>query len=180
MDYKAIKNEYETTKISFNKLSEKYNIHSKKISRLAKKEGWIKFKPTTKPTPPNKPTNPHKVTTTKESIIELLSDNYHKADIPLLEAYLDSYSTFKELQQDLKIEGRFLVSPKTKATYLNPKYTALQMEKNNIKALGKELGLSPILRIKKLITKDEDDGEPDIFDFIKNILGEDENSSSLV
>jgi len=56
MDYSKIKEEYETTKTSFKQLSDKYKIHYKKLQRVAKKEGWIKYKPN----PKTKPQKPHK------------------------------------------------------------------------------------------------------------------------
>jgi len=43
MNFETIKKEYETKKISYRKLAEKYNINYKAIERESKKEGWIKF-----------------------------------------------------------------------------------------------------------------------------------------
>jgi len=50
MKFEKIKKEYETKKISYRKLAEKYNIHYKAIERESKKKGWIKYQPTTTPT----------------------------------------------------------------------------------------------------------------------------------
>ena len=50
MIFTTIKEEYQSTKTSFKKLAKKHQIHYKKIERMAKKEGWIKYDPTKAPT----------------------------------------------------------------------------------------------------------------------------------
>jgi len=58
---------------------------------------------------------------------------------------------------------------------MNPKYSALQMEKMNLIKIGKELGLTIPLRLRLNIVKEEEgNGEPSIFDVIKDIMNGDD------
>ena len=177
MDYKTIKEEYETTKTSFKKLSDKHKTHYKTLERRAKKEGWIKFNPnkTTAPITPLIPIiQPKKIEDTQHitlDIKELLKAYHQPIDDVLIMAYIDSYISFIELQEELKSEGKFILSSKG-SQYMNPKYSALQMEKMNLIKIGKELGITLTARLKLQLDLEEKSKEPTIFDVIKTILEE--------
>jgi P27 family predicted phage terminase small subunit len=179
MDYKAIKVEYETTKTSFKKLSDKYKTHYKALERRAKKEGWIKFSP--KQTTPTPITSSIPITKSQiaedsiqvsEEIKEFLKIYYKPIDNMLVMAYIDSYTAFRELQEEIRKEGRFILSSKGNQ-YMNPKYSALQMEKTNLIKIGKELGMTLAMRIKLKLDVEEISDEPTISDLIKDVLNED-------
>ena len=173
MDYSEIKKEYETKRISFKKLGETHKTHYKKIERVAKKEKWIKYNPTPqkkKPTPTtNQTTNSKQVS---KNIEELLKAYYQPTDEVLILAYIDSYQSFLELQEAIKNEGKFIDSSKG-TKYMNPKYSALQMEKMNLIKIGKELGITLSSRIRlQLNLEDKESEEPSIFDIIQGIMDE--------
>jgi len=180
MNYKKIKKEYETTKTSFKKLGEKHKIHYKKIERIAKKEKWIKYKPTqttNHTTPPQKtPKISPQILSNTQSVtdnIKTLLKAYHQpTDEVLILTYIDSYQNFLELQEQVKSEGKFIDSTKGNI-YMNPKYSALQMEKMNLIKIGKELGITLSSRIRlQLSLEDEESKEPSIFDIIQDIMDE--------
>jgi len=175
MDYSKIKEEYETTKTSFKQLSDKYKIHYKKLQRVAKKEGWIKYRPN----PKNKPQKPHKSILTPQIITDtqsvedniktLLKTNLYPIDEVLILTYIDSYQSFLALQEDIKTEGKFLNSTKGNI-YMNPKYSALQMEKMNLIKIGKELGITLSARTRLNLIIEEENKEPTVFDKIQALL----------
>lgn len=178
MDYLTIKKEYETTKTSFRKLSDKYETHYKTLERRAKKEGWIKFNPKQIKSIPlglSTPTIQPKIK--KDSIrvsedIKILLKKYHEPiDDILIMTYIDSYLSFRELQEELIKEGKFVKSSKG-TNYMNPKYSALQMEKMNLIKIGKELGITLSSRLRLQLDLEEKSNEPTIFDVIKEILEE--------
>jgi len=179
MDYTEIKRAYETTKTSFKTLGETYGTHYKKIQRVAKKEGWVKYipNPKTKPPKPQKrQISPQIITDTQSvenNIKTLLNANLYPIDEVLILTYIDSYQSFLELQEDVKKEGKFIDSTKGNK-YMNPKYSALQMEKMNLIKIGKELGITLSARLRLQLTLEgEDSKEPSIFDIIKDIMDED-------
>ena len=167
MSYQTIKAEYETTKTSFKKLSDKHKIHYKQIERIAKKEGWVKFNPK-KITTPTKAT--HLIPTSQpieeiEEDIKTLLKAYHQPiDNILIMTYIDSYQSFIQLQEELKNEGRFILSSKG-SPYMNPKYSALQMEKMNLIKIGKELGVTLSSRLRLKLDLEEIETFSSIFDF---------------
>ena len=176
MDYTAIRAEYETTKTSFKKLGDKHNIHYKKIERIAKKEGWIKFAPNPKINHTTQTPNP---TTTKnhtptpqhntrveeitEDIKTLLKAYHQPIDNVLIMTYIDSYQSFIELQEEISKEGKFILSSKG-SQYMNPKYSALQMEKMNLIKIGKELGVTLSSRLRLKLDLEEREPFNSIFD----------------
>jgi len=180
MDYENIKKEYETTKTSFRKLSEKHGIHYKTLERRAKKEGWKKFSPQKIKKPPKTSSlpiiKPNIITDSQRvtgDIKELLKAYHQPIDEVLILTYIDSYQSFLELQEDVKKEGKFIDSTKGNK-YMNPKYSALQMEKMNLIKIGKELGITLSARLRlQLKLEEEDSKEPSIFDIIKDIMEED-------
>jgi len=178
MNYKKIKKEYETTKTSFKTLGETYETHYKQIERVAKKEKWVKYQPTnTKPTPkPQKRILSPKVISDTQSVednIKTLLKAYHQPiDAVLILTYIDSYQSFLELQEEVKNEGKFIDSSKG-TKYMNPKYSALQMEKMNLIKIGKELGITLSSRVRlQLNLEDKESEEPSIFDIIQGIMDE--------
>lgn len=135
MKYREIREEYETTMTSYAKLSKKYNVSAKTIERTAKKEEWIKKKSDT----PTATTADHTDAIREKE--ERLHTLYDKSDILAefeAEILMDSYAKFKELQEEVRIEGRMLTGSKG-TPFLNPKYTAMQMEKANILKITKQL-----------------------------------------
>jgi len=174
MDYTEIKRAYETTKTSFKALGETYRTHYKKIQRVAKKEGWIKYRPN-----PQNSQKPHKsqispqITTDSQSVEDniktLLNTNLYPIDEVLILTYIDSYQSFLELKEDIKTEGKFLNSAKGN-TYMNPKYSALQMEKMNLIKIGKELGITLSARTRLNLIIEQEENEPTVFDKIQALL----------
>ena len=176
MDFKAIKEEYQTAKTSFKKLATKYETHYKKIERQAKKESWIKYNPKATPPPPIKQPQIIKNTeidtqTPTHDIKELLKGYFQPIDNIMLELFIDTYVSYQELKKDVSKEGRMLKSQKG-GTYYNPKYSALQMEKMNLIKIQKELGVTIAQRIKLKIDFKEESSEPTIFDIIQEIMDE--------
>lgn len=180
MDFKTIKEEYETTKTSFKKLATKYETHYKKIERMAKKEKWVKFIPKNNPTAtapkPNQP--PIKIQSIVSEAekatmdIKELLNNYHEPiDDILIMTYIDSYISFRELQEAVKTEGKFILSSKG-SEYMNPKYSALQMEKMNLVKIGKELGVTISSRIRLRLDLQKDNQQGTIFDIVDNLMDE--------
>ena len=56
---------------------------------------------------------------------------------------------------------------------MNPKYSALQMEKMNLIKIGKELGITLSSRVRlQLNLEDKESEEPSIFDIIQGIMDE--------
>jgi len=82
---------------------------------------------------------------------------------------MDSYQSFLELQEDIKTEGKFLNSAKGN-TYMNPKYSALQMEKMNLIKIGKELGITLSARTRLNLIIEQEENEPTVFDKIQALL----------
>lgn len=133
MDYTAIRKEYETTKTSFVKLQEKYNINYKKLERKAQKEEWIKYDPTTQnPTKSivTKETLPPKVEVPKELLEYLYDGKLTPTDRVLVELYINSYKLFKSIEQNINYEDM----SKNETIRLQQ----LQIEKNNLSKYAKE------------------------------------------
>lgn len=170
-----IRREYENTKTSFAKLGVKYNIPHKKIQLHAKKNNWIKF---------NDKVFDLTTVEAKELInIEVIQDDkiisniksvlggyYREMDEVLIMAYVDSYLAFLELKDLVAVEGRTLTSEKSGAKYTNPNVNLLQMEKNNIIKIGKELGINTVSRVRLGIDVEnhEEKKKESIFDMVKN------------
>jgi len=142
MSYSKIKMEYENSKISFAKLSKKYNIHYKRIERKAKKNKWVKFDPTTVKAIIN--TKPMVIVEDdKEPFLESISeeiemlyeelDEYAKnqKDIVMIESYMISYKLFKVYESQIDFNN----IASTPAFYLQQ----LQIQQNNLIRLAKEI-----------------------------------------
>lgn len=132
MDYKEIRTEWESTKISFKKLAEKYNIHYKKLERISKKEEWSRTTPTDHTTPKNPQTQPNTQTKEETELIAYLEPLVATPmDRVLINSYLNSYRIFKAIEKDLNLED------------INKNETIrmqqLQIERNNLIKLGKDI-----------------------------------------
>ena len=174
MDYKAIREEYETVKTSFVKLADKYKTHYKALERRAKKEGWIKFNPKQEikniiPLSQPLPQITEDSIKVSKDIKELLKKYHNPIDNVMIMTYIDSYLSFRELQEEIKKEGKFIISSKG-TSYMNPKYSALQMEKMNLIKIGKELGITLASRLKLQLDIEEENEESSIFDIINSIV----------
>jgi len=135
MDYKEPRAEYENSKISFKKLSKKYNIHYKKLERVAKKYGWVKYNPMVPVIRVESIEQPkaQRVETQEEKelyqyLIKLIKT---PLDRVLVESYFNSYKLFKALESDLDYGD------------INQNETLrlqqLQIERNNLMKLGKDI-----------------------------------------
>ena len=135
MDYKEPRAEYENSKISFKKLSKKYNIHYKKLERVAKKYGWVKYNPMVPVIRVESIEQPkaQRVETQEEKelyqyLIKLIKT---PLDRVLVESYFNSYKLFKALESDLDYGD------------INQNETLrlqqLQIERNNLIKLGKDI-----------------------------------------
>lgn len=174
-----IRREYENTKTSFAKLGVKYKIPHKKIQLHAKKNKWIKFNDkvfdltTVEAKELNniEPIQDDKIISNVKSV---LGGYYREVDEVLIMAYVDSYLAFLELRDLVAVEGRTLTSEKSGAKYTNPNVNLLQMEKNNIIKIGKELGINTVSRIRLGIDVEnhEEKKANSLFDF-KNMILED-------
>ncbi len=135
MDYREPRAEYENSKISFKKLSKKYNIHYKKLERVAKKYGWVKYNPMVPVIRVESIEQPkaQRVETQEEKelyqyLIKLIKT---PLDRVLVESYFNSYKLFKALESDLDYGD------------INQNETLrlqqLQIERNNLMKLGKDI-----------------------------------------
>jgi len=178
MKFKTIKKEYQTTKTSFKKLATKHSIHYKKIERMAKKEGWVKYhnpKATTPPThttkttlKPTKQPNPKQPigTTEKEVISELreqITGEWGKAFFDSIceemkgKFYLYDYFTLlmaSNFYQD-SIDARekapndlLSISEKTGNKFVSAEYNLHISATTQFLKLTKQLGLTPMSRQK--------------------------------
>jgi len=135
MDYREPRAEYENSKISFKKLSKKYNIHYKKLERVAKKYGWVKYNPMIPVIRVESIEQPktQRIETQEEKelyqyLIKLIKT---PLDRVLVESYFNSYKLFKALESDLDYGD------------INQNETLrlqqLQIERNNLIKLGKDI-----------------------------------------
>ena len=132
MDYTNIKTEWENTKISFSKLAEKYNIHYKKIERIAKKENWSRTNPTPPKNPQKNPTQPNILTDEEKELIAYLEPLINSPmDRVLINSYLNSYRIFKAIEKDLDLANI--------ANNETIRMQQLQIERNNLIKLGKDI-----------------------------------------
>ena len=152
-DWIAIKYEFENTKISMRKLAEKYKTNAMAISRCAKDEKWCKFDPIAVAKDASKDREAKAITEHRallsavgvrkvKEIIEELGEHYNSVDEPLIIAYAMQYQRLIKLEVEVQLEGETVMSPKSGAEYLNPKFTALQSVTSNLSKLGDKLGLS--------------------------------------
>ncbi len=177
VDYKIIKEEYETTTTSYKKLGVKHEIHYKQIERRAKKDNWIKYNPKALVSQELNSVDPQIAVSVVIDTDKVVSDikallgEYHRAidDVAIM-MFIDSYSSFCELQEEIKIEGRVLVSTKTLNSFVNPKVNLLQMEKNNLLRIGKELGVTVASRLKLRLDLEDKEVKNSIFDFVDKTL----------
>lgn len=165
--WEAIKKDYETTAVSFYQLEKHYGIGYKKINRVSKKEGWVKYKgsfvPKTQPTlnekvaisPPKKINIDYEnidwselVNRKIKEIIEEMGDKYSSIDKPLIVMYSKNYERYLKLELIVDDEGETLVSYKTGSRYLNPNFIALQAVEGTLIKLSDKLGLSVASRIR--------------------------------
>lgn len=135
--YIKIREEYENTAISYNALAKKYGVGASTVSKRGRTEGWKRkeFKTI-------KEKNEKDVIS---DVLELYAGNFNEVDTVLIMAYSDSIKSFLELKEDVSKEGKFILSPKG-TRYMNPKYSAMQMEKMNLLKFAKELSLTPKAR----------------------------------
>ncbi len=135
MDYREPRAEYENSKISFKKLSKKYNIHYKKLERVAKKYGWVKYNPMIPVIRVESIEQPktQRIETQEEKelyqyLIKLIKTPFDRV---LVESYFNSYKLFKALESDLDYGD------------INQNETLrlqqLQIERNNLIKLGKDI-----------------------------------------
>lgn len=134
MNYEPIRYEYETTKISFRKLAEKYGVNYKKIERLAKSEEWNKYDSEVGYIPDDMTTN-LLASSIKKEVKDL--DKYLKTivktplDKILAESYLNSYKLFSLISSGISYEDM----DKNETIRMQQ----LQIERNNLMKLGKEV-----------------------------------------
>jgi len=175
MNFTTIKEEYETTKNSFRKLADRHKTHYKKIERMAKKEGWIKFNPSKAINPPTKQSQLFQNTEIDTKSIEIhikeLFGNYYMSidSYTLIDSFIDSYSRYKKYQAILKNEDEFIMSKKGGA-YMNPKYIIYNIEQKKMNEALKNIQKAVEHRKKHPI--EEKNNEPTIFDLIKDVLAE--------
>ena len=137
MDYQEVREEYESNKISFKKLSKKYNIHYKKLERVAKKNKWIKYNPLV----PIVQNEHKKIIEIKEQREESKEEKelykylenliITPLDRILIDSYFNSYKLFKMLESELNYND----INKNETIHLQQ----LQIERNNLIKLGKDV-----------------------------------------
>lgn len=132
MDYTKIKTEWESSKISFRKLAEKYNIHYKKIERIAKKEQWSRTTHQAPKEPTNHQPQPNTLNKEETELIAYLEPLINSPmDRVLINSYLNSYRIFKAIEKDLNLEDI--------AKNETIRMQQLQIERNNLIKLGKDI-----------------------------------------
>lgn len=140
MSYTKLREEYESTQISFSKLAKKHNIHYKRIEREARKNEWVKFDPTTSqviaPQVEIKERNEQTFLESIEEELNILHDELiinatHQRDFATIESYMLSYKLFKVYQNEIDLNNL----PTIPAFYLQQ----LQIQQNNLSKLGKEI-----------------------------------------
>ena len=143
MSYLKLKEEYENTSISFAKLSKKHNIHYKRVEREAKKNGWVKFDPTTVSQAINIVSPVKEIKECKETFLEsieeeiailydeLITHTIHQKDLVLIDSYMISYKLFKAYENEINFNNLATIP----VFYLQQ----LQIQQNNLTRLGKEI-----------------------------------------
>jgi len=140
MDYPKIREEFESSTLSFKKLSEKYKIHYKKLERTAKKYKWKRGGVTPLILVEDEK---NELVEEKPKIEELKEEKelyeyleklvITPLDRVLVNSYFNSYKIFKALEKDLNLED------------INQNETIrmqqLQIERNNLIKLGKDIQL---------------------------------------
>ena len=176
-----IKKVYESEKTSFRKLEKIFNIHYKKIQRIAQDENWIKFTGIVKNDNLIKPevlSIINKVGKRKiEELVKELGDHYTPADEPLIVIYAMNYQRYLKLEGVVAAEGETVVSHKTGATYLNPNFIALQSVTSNLAKIGDKLGLSIASRTRLNISFKKEEKTKSLFDLVENL--EEQDSSFM-
>jgi len=106
-----------------------------------------------------------------EEIKKELGKHYSQVDEPLIVVYAKAYERYLELEKELSSENVVSRSPKTLATYLNPKFNALQMTQKTLLTYANQLGLSMISRknLNLKLGSKQRENEPSIFDFVADI-----------
>jgi len=178
VDWKSLRWDYENSKISMRKLSDKYGTYAMQISRESKRCGWEKYNPIKTVVAryeDNKVVvNPNgmldNVAVRKiEEIVKELGDNYSPVDEPLVVMYAKNYQRYLRLENIVDQEGEVCMSPKTGATYMNPHFSALQAVISNMAKLGDKLGLSIASRKRIGMTLGMEEKTKSLFDFVSDI-----------
>ena len=192
IDFVSIRNEYENTKVSYRKLSEKYGVNKSKICRISRKEKWVKYDPKKKLV-----ASPKSEPTTKENndfnsryrekqekyknipyekinkIKTELGGHYTEVDEPLIVMYGDLYQKYLILTELISEEGDLVVSDKG-VSYTNPRFNNYLAIIERLSKLGDKLGLSISSRKRMGLVLGETK-QLTIFDFLKDIDEKDDN-----
>ncbi len=179
-DWKNIKWEFENIKCTLDVLAEKYSVYKMKISRMSKKEGWVKYVSPTDNHNYNAVTavNPGGILNTvgirkiQEIVLEL-GEFYSPVDEPLVVSYAESYQRYLKLVVIVDERGEVCVSPKTGGEYMSPYFSALQSVKADMAKLGDRLGLSIASRKRLNLNLTREDKTKSLFDLVADISEED-------
>lgn len=181
-----MKEDVETTTISYRKIAEKYGTNHTQVKKNAQKYNWDISHRTSKKVSKNGNINkPHNkilgsIALRKiDEVKEELGDKYSSVDEPLIVMYAKSYERYIELEKILCDEGVIAISAKTGAEYMSPTFTASLAIQKNLVTIANQLGLSIASRRKLGIKFNKDDGEQtSIFDFA-NALNSDDTTLDL-
>lgn len=180
INWESIKIEVEGSTKSIRAIAKEYGTSHTTINKKIEKEKWKRYAPPVA-IPQNeveimKPYSQILGQTALRKIEEIkkeLGKNYSNVDEPLIVMYAKSYEHYMKLEAIILKEGYVCISPKTRASYLNPNFNALQSVQKTLVTIANQLGLSMISR-KQLGLKLGDDKreEPSLFDLVTQVNDE--------
>lgn len=158
--------------MSIRAIARRYGVSHTAVNKKAKIEGWRRYAPAVKVTK-NDVEKRHKMVLGRvalrkiEEIKNELGQNYSHVDEPLIVMYAKNYEKWLQLAIEVDEEGEVVVSPKTGAKYLNPKFSAMKSIEKTLVTIANQLGLSIASRKKLGIDFNQKDRGPTLFDVAK-------------
>jgi len=150
--------------ITYDDISDKYDINRGYITRLAKKYNWKIA---------NKKTEVNTLKYLLDNVAvdkfnqmkTILKDQITIIDEPILMILANQYSTYVSLQEKIKTEGIVLYNDKGRPSFINPTYNAMQSVIKTLTTISKEFGLTIASRRRNKINLDDGSKkESSIFD----------------
>lgn len=179
-DWEAVEKQVSGTSKSVRAIAKDFGMSHTKLNAKIKKEGWTRYVPAVSVSSSDVENSGAHVEilgrTALRKIEEIkheLGTNYSNLDEPLIVMYAKSYEHYIALEKKIAFEGYVVTSPKTKATYLNPTFSALQSVQKTLVTIANQLGLSMISR--KTLGLKLGDGKPkeeSLFEYVDRISNE--------
>ncbi|NOX15972.1 MAG: P27 family phage terminase small subunit [Epsilonproteobacteria bacterium] len=176
IDWDAIKDRVGGSSASIRSIAKEFGVSHTSINKKIKSGEFKRYVPAVRVSTNSMEKKAHvkilgKIALRKiDEIKEELGEHYSPVDEPLIVVYAKAYERYLELETELSREDVISRSPKTLATYLNPKFNALQMTQKTLLTYANQLGLSMISRKNLNIKLGKKRGDqPSIFDFVADI-----------